>query len=184
MPNHITNVLVFKNTKARADFLRDYASKGEDAEEFDCVFNLNIVFPMPPEFEDNWYAWRIENWGTKWNTYGGSLVPADFRCPALGIRGNRRALLFQTAWAPPTPCLEEVSKKHKFVHFWTDEGDCVVYEGRYFPDDVVGSLSVPTNHRQDTVYGLWGEAFDFTRDLLVETAASYHQDTHRTKEQR
>ena len=60
-------------------------------------------------------------------------------------------------------------------------GSCCQVYGKYG----VGTYArMRTNHRPSTIYNIPWKGFDYVQDLLVETAASYHQDTHRTKEQR
>jgi|GEM_PF-2814813 len=44
-----------------------------------------------------WYEWRIKNWGTKWNAVDGEL-----ETPSTAT--------FQTAWRPPLPIAEALSK--------------------------------------------------------------------------
>lgn len=45
----------------------------------------------------DWYDWSWANWGTKWNSYDGSL----------GDDG----MSFYTAWEPPIPVIAKLSKK-------------------------------------------------------------------------
>lgn len=59
--------------------------------------------------------WRCENWGTKWDAYGGVLR-----------RKSRTSLLytFDTAWSPPDEWVEEASRRFprlRFrLHSWED----------------------------------------------------------------
>ena len=61
-----------------------------------------------------WYHWSIQNWGTKWNSYGGY--------------GNRvcekNQFLFFTAWSEPEPVIQKLSEQYpeiEFHHQWADE---------------------------------------------------------------
>lgn len=38
-----------------------------------------------------WYLWSINNWGTKWNSYG----------PQIDVSDGRIQVVFDTAWSPP-----------------------------------------------------------------------------------
>jgi len=61
----------------------------------------------------NWYDWRINNWGTKWNAY-------DFNDIEPGSYG------FCTAWSPPIPVIRALSKLFPEVRIeieYHDEGD-------------------------------------------------------------
>lgn len=62
-------------------------------------FDLNKIIPMPKELEGtqptsgvpNWYDWRLENWGTKWNVTDGTTDVGEESIHAT----------FETAWSPP-----------------------------------------------------------------------------------
>ena len=43
-----------------------------------------------------WYEWQLQNWGTKWGTYG-------LKVHELGGDGMPVMIESQTAWGPPTP---------------------------------------------------------------------------------
>ena len=76
---------------------------------------LNAIKPMPTELEgttspspkegtpqplvdghDNWYAWRIANWGCKWDVDSEGLEFTDNGDGTSTITG-----WFESAWAPP-----------------------------------------------------------------------------------
>ncbi len=59
---------------------------------------------------DNWYAWSVKNWGTKWGAYEVSM---DF---GGGFR-------FQTAWRFPTPIMAELSKRFPDTVFLVEYAD-------------------------------------------------------------
>lgn len=48
----------------------------------------------------DWYDWRLEHWGTKWNTSETILLE------------NECAVIFDTAWDPPVPAIEALSQKY------------------------------------------------------------------------
>ena len=73
------------------------------------------VQPLVDGF-DNWYDWRVQNWGTKWDVDMDGLELSD---DGTTING-----WFDSAWAPPI---------HAYEYFLTANEDCSInsyyYEG-------------------------------------------------------
>jgi Ferredoxin-like domain in Api92-like protein len=84
------------------------------------VLDFSRHRPMPPEVltetggsapggQPRWIAWRIENWGTKWNavspTLSGTLQSGELR------------YRFRTAWTPPVEWLQSVAAAHPGLRF-------------------------------------------------------------------
>lgn len=59
----------------------------------------------------DWYEWRIENWGTKWDA-DETLILED--------SVDELYLCFNTAWAPPTEWLKKVSLRFPNLNFVMD----------------------------------------------------------------
>ncbi len=96
-------------------------AEGEDSDLF-----LDSLHPMPGELEDtsspsfprnkmligkygfdNWYDWRIRNWGTKWD------VQAVLEDEGDGYLDYS----FQSAWSPPVEWLEKVARDYPQLSF-------------------------------------------------------------------
>jgi len=68
---------------------------------------FNEFFPMPKELENtsapsdtpNWYDWRKENWGVKWDVYAPSII--DESEAHVTVR-------FDTAWVPAATFYERL----------------------------------------------------------------------------
>jgi hypothetical protein len=76
------------------------------------LFDFNTLLPMPKELEGtkspgddpNWYDWRIEHWGTKWDADGVSVEWV--------LNENKEHALFYsflTAWGPPDKLLKAIA---------------------------------------------------------------------------
>jgi len=85
-------------------------------------FNFNKILPMPDALEstakgsshvpseelikeygfDNWYDWRIHNWGTKWDVDDVAVVDND---------DDYISFSFDTAWGPPDGIHQELNNK-------------------------------------------------------------------------
>lgn len=59
------------------------------------------------------YDWCIKNWGTKWGMYEIELTDEDFE-------GGRIGYTFQSAWSPPTPVIQAMSKRFPPLTFYLD----------------------------------------------------------------
>lgn len=60
----------------------------------------------------NWYKWRIDNWGTKWN----AKIPQFFDIDALKNYDNDYVeilISFDTAWSEPTPIFAKLDEMYK-----------------------------------------------------------------------
>lgn len=69
------------------------------------------IAKLATQDKELWYNWRLENWGTKWNSY---------ECKQL----QDNMFLFDTAWSAPHPIILALSKKFPFItihHLWADE---------------------------------------------------------------
>lgn len=140
MPNHVRNVLKFKNLKEDDIlFIKNMITtrKEGDAEGVypeDDVIDFDKIIPEPKEesecpdackvnkdshiaeYEDrpwfDWYTWHNEYWGTKWNAYDSYTM----------VNKSSITFVFNTAWSMPYP----VIKRLKVLGFdfdirWADE---------------------------------------------------------------
>jgi hypothetical protein len=106
MPNNITNKLEIKG---------DITTINKIIGNEDEIFSFEIVVPMPKEKEKDWYNWRWDNWGTKWDAY---------EICDITRQENFAQLVFYTAWSPPKKWLEKVMQKYPeldYILYWIDE---------------------------------------------------------------
>ncbi len=76
--------------------------------------------------DDRWYYWKIDNWGTKWNSYN-IEVESNF--------DDELTVSFDTAWAPPIEIFkkikeycEEYNLALHWEHMQEEDGYRVVYD--------------------------------------------------------
>ena len=127
MPNWCNNTITLTGPKEKITAIY------EKAKEDNAL--LQQLYPMPTQLEgttspapkegkvqplvdghDNWYDWRVENWGTKWDVDMDGLELSDDGTTITGW--------FDSAWAPPI---------HAYETFLTENEDCSIsslyYEG-------------------------------------------------------
>ena len=102
MPNWCANTLSLRTDKQHLQtMLLEIKARFLDTESDAQNSAFNFIHPMPAELEgtiapsddgNDWYSWRIENWGTKWPETSPSII----------AESERHLLVsFDTAWAPP-----------------------------------------------------------------------------------
>ena len=120
MPNWCNNTITLTGPKEKISAI--YAKAVEDNAL------LQQLKPMPEALEDttspapkegkvqplvdgfdNWYDWRVQNWGTKWDVDVDNLE--------LSEDGTTITGWFDSAWAPPI---------HAYEYFLTDNEDCSI----------------------------------------------------------
>jgi hypothetical protein len=90
MPNHTDNRVILSH---------------DDSQQIDVIYTImntaatplcQTLIPMDESLFDggDWYDWRLDNWGTKWDIY-------ETHCTR--IDANTLQLNFLTAWSPPIP---------------------------------------------------------------------------------
>ena len=88
MPNHTDNRVILSH---------------DDSQQIDAIYNImntedtplcQTLIPMDESLLDggDWYEWRVDNWGTKWDIY-------DAHCTRMDA--NTLVLSFLSAWSPP-----------------------------------------------------------------------------------
>tara|TARA_R110000822_G_scaffold100807_2_gene226730 strand:- start:50 stop:631 length:582 start_codon:yes stop_codon:yes gene_type:complete len=70
-----------------------------DSENF-----FNHIEPMPATEKDNWYDWRITNWGTKWDATPEHIDIVDDEESGVSTVNTQ----FDTAWGPPIAIMEKL----------------------------------------------------------------------------
>jgi hypothetical protein len=97
MPNHCNNQLTLADGGDIQNVLNPYLIKPENE-----LFGLDFqaIIPMDENLleGEDWYAWRVENWGTKWNGYDGQFSD------------DGSTFTFDTAWAPPLPIIKKLAE--------------------------------------------------------------------------
>lgn len=90
MPNWCSNTLKMTASSDQVDKLEAYLRRNEDDH------GLLAYFVPEPLNLQNWYSWRCENWGTKW----------EVEVRGLKRDGNTLTMSFDSAWSPPTGAYE------------------------------------------------------------------------------
>ena len=149
MPNHNNNQLTLASGEDLLSVLNPYLIyKGEGEYDFD----FNKIIPEPKEDDGDWYGWRVQNWGTKWDGYEGRF------------NEDQTAFSFCTAWSPPLPVIKKLAEitGQTFVLGYIEEGMffCGKYTaGRDFDhDDFYNDIkSAPEELRNELGYEEWEE---------------------------
>ena len=50
-----------------------------------------------------WWDWRVQNWGTKWNSYD---------CEVIEIDDEQIEYRFSTAWSPPEGVIKKLREQY------------------------------------------------------------------------
>lgn len=110
MPNWCYNTAVISHDdETLIDALEQELMKGDEARVF------NHLMPRPVEEEENWYAWNINAWGTKWD-----MTPYDW-----DRNGNSITMTFDSAWSPPVTLYETLTEEGWYVSAKYHEPGCV-----------------------------------------------------------
>lgn len=129
MPNDCENKLIIKGTKEQLD---SFISKHIKTKKYDIVYlDFNTIIPEPEKEEDcekefivddkahiefdedkpwfNWYRYHCAKWGTKWNSYEGTLNYNTEDCEII--------LWFMTAWNPCIPIINKLLEMYPDLIF-------------------------------------------------------------------
>ena len=111
MPNHCRNQLTLESGEDILNVLNPYLIEATDN---NYELDFQSIIPMDDKLleGEDWYNWRVSNWGTKWNGYDGR------------ISEDGSTFTFDTAWAPPLPIIEKLAKLtgQNFVLQYIEEG--------------------------------------------------------------
>ena len=132
MPNWCDNQVTITGSKSVIDKIEKIVKEEKGAGGL-----LNFFKPMPKELEDttspsssadkpqpmvdgfdNWYDWRCENWGTKWE------VNEFYGVDRIGK--TMITFAFSSAWSPPVRAYEYFLAKNEdcSLKAWYYEGGC------------------------------------------------------------
>ena len=192
MPNYCNNNIVITGPNSVIDKIEKIANgdKGD---------LLQYFYPMPKELNDtvagpepktkkeklekrrlqveygasNWYDWRVENWGTKWDI----MEFYNINRKEIGEDESEISLGFDTAWAPALGAYE------KFID---ENSNCSLKAYYYEPGcDFMGEWDNGIDNCFEVAkYGLdddfWKQGIGSTLDdmfCITESMAQYLEDT-------
>ena len=147
MPNWCSNSITITGNVETIKTLWEDATTGGDDKGL-----LNAIHPEPEDIGDEWYGWRVDNWGTKWEVSLEGLEFTDNGDGTASISG-----WFDSAWSPPIGAYER----------FTEQFDSCVLEASYFEPGCafVGEFSSETG---DACYEIDSEDFSNIPEHLME----------------
>lgn len=89
--------------------LDDLANHLIKTEKANMINGLKAKHNMKTYGHKDWYDWKVHHWGTKWNAYDGDKEWSPF--------GQGKFIRFVTAWGPPVPVIEKLSKEFPSLAF-------------------------------------------------------------------
>jgi hypothetical protein len=121
MPNHCNNQLTLASGEDLLSVLNPYLIEATSGGYTEYTFDFQNIIPMDEKLleGEDWYGWRVENWGTKWDGYEGRF------------NDDQTAFSFCTAWSPPLPIVKKLAEitGQTFVLGYIEEG--MFFCGKY-----------------------------------------------------
>lgn len=130
MPNWCTNKLYVRGAQEELDKFAERV-RG-DLNGKDLALSFQTIAPQPEGLEkevplfgsalgkreplivEGWYAWRLQNWGTKW----------DLADVYTSIGTEEILYEFDTAWSPPTELIKHLLEKYPALRFLLEYAEC------------------------------------------------------------
>ena len=196
MPNWCNNNIKIEGPKDKIKKIWDSVQADEDKGFF------NHLVPMPKELDgttsptpqpgwagykgpqpmvdgfDNWYDWRVENWGTKWDI---SLDDSGLEYREDGDTAYIEGW-YDTAWAPALTCFDTFIRKHNdiyvtnsyyeggcdFAGIWTDGHDECIAPSDYKADDFLDASRDTVEGQLDDMFGIGESMAEYEADQETE----------------
>lgn len=185
MPNWCSNTLHISGDKEKLEMFKQKSiiKSGMDVD----IFVMDGCVPMPEELGiyegltpeqkaervakygyDNWYDWRFENWGSKW----------DAQEPYITEEEELLTINFDTAWSPAIPYVKQVAKMYPdliFDLYFMETGEW--FAGRVFAknEEVNEEYGEPKQVDDDGNEVTYDEEKDM---YLIVGTDKYTEDTH------
>ena len=107
MPNWCECRLIISNNNFN-NLETFYIDNKNESQHMELCFDKSV--PLPDEEEENWYKWRLWNWGTKWDLGDDTNYDSNYQDKQIEYN-------FCTAWSPPVSWLEKVSELYPELYF-------------------------------------------------------------------
>ena len=182
MPNWCSNSITIEGPAAKIRALWEQITFDPENDETGL---LDAMHPMPKELHDttkgtngddiNWYDWRVDNWGTKWEVSTEGLEFIDNEQGRAMITG-----WFDSAWSPPIGAYERFLEQNEdcsleasyyepgcdFAGFWNNGADeyCENLHDEWQKGDEASDLY----RRLDEEYDLSTQFADWAEDFVDE----------------
>ena len=153
MPNWCSNSITITGP---VDKIRDLYDNHVILDGDDETGLLDGMYPMPKHLHEtvadgsegeNWYNWRVNNWGTKWEVSSEGLEFFD--------NGDGTAMItgwFDSAWAPPIGAYEQFAEQNT---------DCSVSASYYEPGmDFAGFWDNGSDEYLENLHDEWKRGDD------------------------
>ena len=160
---------------------------------------LNFFKPMPKELEgttspsssadkpqpmiegfDNWYDWRVENWGTKWEVC--EFYGVDRQHLNDSLDESTISFAFSSAWSPPINAYEQflIDNENCSLKAYYYEGGCD-FMGEW--DNGSDDCYAPSDYKSTDDF--WQDGIGSTLDdifNITESMAEYEAELEAEKE--
>lgn len=121
--------------RAHCESLEQWWPLGEPKPTLEQWFSKNYAnqpltfeaFAPQPEEVGDWYSWRCENWGTKWDAsfngvgsaFGAESADLDASLAFYGLTNDLKGATYQfdTAWSPPFEAVLTMATQHPLLEF-------------------------------------------------------------------
>ena len=160
MPNWCNNSITIKGSTETIKTLWEEATAEDGG-------LLNAMVPMPKELEGttapsedgvDWYSWRVNNWGTKWDVSLEGLEFTDNGDGTATIEGY-----FDSAWSPPIDAYST----------FCDDMDGVYLEA-YYEEPGMCFVGYWDSEGADDHYEYSGATSDTVRNMIPEYLVDYY----------
>ena len=196
MPNWCNNQITITGPNSVIDKIEEIV-KTEDTHENTGL--LNFFKPMPKELEgttspsssakkpqpmvegfDNWYDWRVENWGTKWELC--EFYGVDRQHLNDSLDESTISFAFSSAWAPPINAYEQflADNENCSLKAYYYEGGCD-FMGEW--DNGSDDCYAPSDYKSTDDF--WQDGIGSTLDdifNITESMAEYEAEQEAEKE--
>ena len=196
MPNWCDNQITITGPNSVIDKIEKIV-KEDDSHENNGL--LNFFRPMPKQLEgttspgssakkpqpmvegfDNWYDWRCENWGTKWEVC--EFYGVDRQHLNDSLDESTISFGFSSAWAPPIPAYEQflADNENCSLKAYYYEGGCD-FMGEW--DNGSDDCYAPGDYKSTDDF--WTDGIGYTLDEMfniTESMAEYEAELEAEKE--